>query len=479
MNDSSHRPHRSFVAIALALGFALRLTGLSVHSLWFDECMTVFVAKSDSVIGTLAQDRHPPLCFLAFRAWIAAFGDSETALRLLPALVSCATLLVFARAASILAQPTTALLAVALMAVSPFSIWYGQEVRAYFLLEFFASLTLLGLALALRDRRPSAWPSACIAAGTCGALGSHYMGALLVPVVIGCTSAAWLSHHMTTRRAIALVSAACVGAASWLPWLATMTRTQMANSWGYTARLTPRDIAELPARLFLVEADVLPTNLRFLGYAAGALILASLGALAIRAIVRRDRASVTVVLAFAIPIVSALLLATIAPPNFAPRYLITAEPAAVLAVAMAMTMASSRALRATAAACLLLPLLLVSVLHKQGNLKEDFRTACHELAARFQTGDAITCVTGTMPGFAESPLTYYLRDRPELLAAIRPERDIVQDISGMSTGARLHVIHRESGYSEATFRAIADRTTPVFEGATRARVQYSVRAVAR
>jgi hypothetical protein len=94
------RPRRQWGWIAaLALGFVLRLTALDVQSFWYDEGGTLFVARSADMLRELAHDRHPPLSFLAFRYWIELFGESDVALRLLPALISCASLALFARVA--------------------------------------------------------------------------------------------------------------------------------------------------------------------------------------------------------------------------------------------------------------------------------------------------------------------------------------------------------------------------------------------
>ena len=52
----------------LSLGILLRLTGLEVHSMWYDEGITLHVATSEDPVETLKTDRHPPVSFLAFRA---------------------------------------------------------------------------------------------------------------------------------------------------------------------------------------------------------------------------------------------------------------------------------------------------------------------------------------------------------------------------------------------------------------------------
>jgi uncharacterized membrane protein len=85
------------VIVILLLGVFLRLTGLTVHSLWIDEGETVDTARALHPIEAIEQTRHPPVSFLAFRFWIQVFGESDASLRWLPALLSCVSLLLFTR----------------------------------------------------------------------------------------------------------------------------------------------------------------------------------------------------------------------------------------------------------------------------------------------------------------------------------------------------------------------------------------------
>lgn len=78
---------RALVALCLLAGCVLRLTALDVHSLWFDECGTLAVALADSPTQVLLADRHPPLSFWAMRGVSGWLGESDSMLRLLPALL--------------------------------------------------------------------------------------------------------------------------------------------------------------------------------------------------------------------------------------------------------------------------------------------------------------------------------------------------------------------------------------------------------
>lgn len=67
---------------------------------------------------TMGRVIHPPLYHIALRWWMDGFGNSPTAARTLSAVVSLAAILVFFDVCRLLHGPSTALWAVALMALS-------------------------------------------------------------------------------------------------------------------------------------------------------------------------------------------------------------------------------------------------------------------------------------------------------------------------------------------------------------------------
>lgn len=66
----------------LAVAALLRGVGLGAHPLWLDEGATWAWATRPTWGGTiLAESNHPPVWWIVTRLWVAAFGDSEAALR--------------------------------------------------------------------------------------------------------------------------------------------------------------------------------------------------------------------------------------------------------------------------------------------------------------------------------------------------------------------------------------------------------------
>lgn len=111
--------------------------------------------EADTIRSLALEDpQHPPLYFLMARWWMQQFGSSLAASRSLPALLSLLSLpLMYALAQELFASNLTALLATALLALSPFDILFAQTARQYSLLTVLVigSSWLLLRAIRLRD----------------------------------------------------------------------------------------------------------------------------------------------------------------------------------------------------------------------------------------------------------------------------------------------------------------------------------------
>ena len=136
------------IAILLG-GFALRLFRLGADSLWYDETVSLLLARSDLAELTrhTAGDIHPPFYYYLLHFWGQLTGWSEFSsafLSLLFGVLLIALVFRFTRewltpsfnlspAASRPARTGAgvALVAAFLVAVSPYNVWYSQEVRMY------------------------------------------------------------------------------------------------------------------------------------------------------------------------------------------------------------------------------------------------------------------------------------------------------------------------------------------------------------
>ncbi|MFM1873260.1 MAG: hypothetical protein RL398_2682 [Planctomycetota bacterium] len=445
--------------ILVLLGCALRLHGLGVHSLWYDEAATLHVALADDLVATLLGDRHPPLSHLAFRAWSAWSEPTDVALRLLPALLSCATLAMAARTWCDTRRPAVAAFAVALLACSPFSIWYAQEVRMYAFVEFGAVAGLLGIHRLDQGKR--AVGMGWIALGCSVALGSHYFG--------GCVAiqVAVLAMLRGPRSAVAVraVAATILGCLPWLPWLVSAVPQQLNTPWGFQARMGLGDLVQLPVRMLVIQGAALPSALVWA--VAGCV---GIGLLAALHRARSAAATRDALTAFATPIAAAGLVAMVLPPNFAPNYLIAAAPALSIALADGLTGTHRTARLAWA-----LPVLLLTaaLLLRTDNLKEDYRSACAEVASAWSPGDVVVAVSGTPEGFSQAPLRHYLRGTSAAAAIVAPD-EAAAKLRDPAFDGRVHVVWRAAEYAKPQFDGLLALAELVAKGPTRYRIQSLV-----
>ena len=131
-------------------GFALRLFQLGAGSLWYDETVSMLLARAEipELLRHTAGDIHPPLYYLLLHGWIRLAGWSEFSAAFLSLWFGVLLItLVYRVTREWLPSPpgrTTpptpllkgagrlvAIVAALFVAVSPYNIWYSQEVRMY------------------------------------------------------------------------------------------------------------------------------------------------------------------------------------------------------------------------------------------------------------------------------------------------------------------------------------------------------------
>lgn len=436
--------------VALAVGLWLRLTALEVHSLWFDEGGTLAVALAADPFEFLRLDRHPPLSFLAFRAWVAAFGASDLAVRVLPALVSSASLILFAIWMVRWSNRAAAWSAIALFACSPYQVWFGQEVRMYVFVELGVLVAMCGYEWSARR---VGLGSAVVALGVAFAFGNHYLGAIVAPTLV---VLAWVDHRCDSsprRRAIAVSVAACVGTAVWAPWLIEYLPSQSSAPWGTNLKLGWLEFAELAPRLLVIELDALPAGWRWLAFPFAGLVWVALVSCAWRA--RTERSARVALIAAFVPIAAALCVHAITGAGFQARYLIAAAPGMTAAIAVGFASWPRVAPRVAAVALLVAASFAHSVWLRSANHREDYRTACAELIERWRPGDRVFSATGTIDGFSEATPVHYLRAHPDVSASFVRQDGLARFLErGLEPGVRLHVIQREAEYSQWQMRLL-------------------------
>jgi uncharacterized membrane protein len=149
------------------VAFALRTWRLGDANVWWDEGLAVWAVRKPIIEATLwtAGDVHPPLFFWLLWGWIRMVGQSEFAIRSLSAALGVLTVVLAGALARRVAGPRAGLLALAIVAVARFEVWWSMELRMYMLAGVcvlaatFAVLAWLeAVGLAGRDRDGPARP---------------------------------------------------------------------------------------------------------------------------------------------------------------------------------------------------------------------------------------------------------------------------------------------------------------------------------
>jgi hypothetical protein len=137
--------------IFLGLGVALRLLRLGLnYPLWNDEAYLALNVRERDFVGLLRPLDYaqvcPPLFLWAEKAVSLTIGFSEWSLRLLPAIASVASLILFRHVAGRLLNGVSLALAVAILAIGYSPVRFGGEVKPY-ATDFLVALGLIALAV--------------------------------------------------------------------------------------------------------------------------------------------------------------------------------------------------------------------------------------------------------------------------------------------------------------------------------------------
>ena len=147
-----------WIILALALlALGLRAYRLEAQSLWSDEGLSLYRARlplGENLTNIIivppnvpTQDTNPPLYFTLLSALRAVAGESEYALRFLSTMAGVALVPLLYVTGRRAFSSLSGVMAAALGALSPFLVWYSQEVRMYTLL---VALSLTSVYLLLR-----------------------------------------------------------------------------------------------------------------------------------------------------------------------------------------------------------------------------------------------------------------------------------------------------------------------------------------
>lgn len=393
------RVTRLGLAGVVVLGVAMRLYHLDAQSLWYDEVIT-YLAAREPLPDYLWTNRYYATAHALYFALVhlaLGFGSTELYLRLPSFVLGSVSIPLLYLVVRPWLGRGVALGAAALIAVSPFHVYYSQEARPYAALLCFGLVALACLQRLRAGPRPWLW-GAGAALGIAAMLYTHPVALFFLPVLVlvpkkssgSGRSCRWL---VAAAAGLVLAAPALVRIALHPPMRSTnpvefvgLTATPYLF-WTFVAgySLGP-SVRELhgPDRWGVALASapvVLPVALL-----VGGLVLAG------AALIRGDRRLLLVLGAWLLlPIAAVTVLAPLTRQPLNARYVILAFPALLILVAAGTVALPRRGLRVAAWVALLgvSGVALVNYYHASRYQREDYRAAVAALRTEGRAGELV------------------------------------------------------------------------------------------
>ena len=233
----------SILALVTAAGAALRLHALTVKSLWFDEGVSVGIARLDAynfVRILWRREANMSLYYLLLRGWLH-FGYNEAFIRSLSVLFGIAAIPAIYFLGRSLFDSRIGLTSAALLCVNSYHVRYSQEARSYSLTVFLCLLSsLYFLKLLESPSRRSRLPYICFSAL---AVYSHFFSGLMLlahwlwlrfldprPVPKE-AKRIWLHLVLAVSPVIAFIATTGAGPLSWIQHPGLHDLWQLALDW--------------------------------------------------------------------------------------------------------------------------------------------------------------------------------------------------------------------------------------------------------
>lgn len=271
----------------------------------------------------IEDPQHAPIYYLAGRLWAQGFGSSTAAIRSLPALFGVLVLpCVYFLCLELFGSSSISLIAVALIAVSPFFVLYSQEAREYSMWTVVILLDALFFLRAIASREVRTW--VWYAVVTALAL---YIYPLTGLVTLGLGAYLLLRERFRlTKTVIAYAATSLAALAAFIPWLlviASSSGVARGMSGITNAHLSPAAIGLIFARdlrspfIDFGSFRVGPLGSAAINFGLTILILV-LVAYAVSALVRGQRYAVWgfVLVGLCLPMMSLLLRDLVVGGNF-------------------------------------------------------------------------------------------------------------------------------------------------------------------
>ena len=391
-NQAMNNTQIAQLAVIAVVGAALRLFDLGGESFWVDEGFSVYM-------GHLAQwsewqrVEHPPLFYALVSVWMR-IADTDTWLRLLPAMFGIAVIPVVFFIGRRMFDANTGFVAAGFMALTAFHVRFSRDLTMYSLEVFLFACALLAVAhIAASDDpkiRQRAWIAYVAAAAPLAwsqGLAPFYVGivGLMLPLLRKDFFSSGLWHTWSIAHGVIVLC--------FLPWLSTyITRVQsisgdfwaerpdMLAPWRQIYEFTVGSIPSIHDRLGAgpdVWVWVVPIYLM--------LVVAIW-----RGLVEHNRSVIALSVALILPIATIYLVSILVRPVMVSRQMIATIVPLVLLLAVGCMHATWPRIARYATVIIIGSLLaLSSAYHLRYMQKEDWRGASQFIAEHIKPGDTI------------------------------------------------------------------------------------------
>jgi mannosyltransferase len=312
--------------LCLAGGSFLRLFRLGGPSLWFDEAGTLWYAGQSwsGLLATLRLDAsNLPLHYLLIKPVLAAFGNSESSLRLVSVVAGLAGILLAAAIGANAGGRAGAFASAWFWAFNPMQVWYSQDGRTYALTSALAAAAVLGFTVITRRGGKPAWGLGAMAL-TLGLM-SHYYFVLVAGALVMLALSEVRSNPSVFRRWTLLTLASGVPLSIWLAWILSQPNPRIGIGW-----ITPPMIGDLAGTLWNLASGY-GGGLSLPSFLSGAFVAALL-AIAVLGGEGRSRARLALGLGILLPVASVWVVSQ-RRPVYVDRYFIVLLPFAAWGVA--------------------------------------------------------------------------------------------------------------------------------------------------
>lgn len=400
--------------LPVIVGTILRVANLGHQDLWYDEAFTAWLARLPwaRLLEATAGDVHPPLWYVIEKVTVSLLGDSEAVLRLPAAVLSILSLwLTYKLAMAFALGSKVGTIAVWIMALSSFQVWYAQEARMY-------TLLLVAVQVAVWGSSRRRWWAYVL--GVVLMMYAHNIGIVYWAILVAIPSCIFvmaviadlvlsrvMEDHFDYSLFKAPLVANVVAAGLYAPWALVAARQARAVTSSFWVQRP--SVGKLALTWHELLWNTVPPP--WLGVAVG--LLSGLVLVAVLVTIRFDRRRYTVTKLGALtfgPLLLTFIISLLVKPVLIHRLMIGCTPFAAILLAMAF-IRHRRARWLAVAALPVLVFVLVGYYVDPDVQKGDLDRFVDPVRAQYRPGDAVlhTCIAShILVGYYSPDFDHYL-----------------------------------------------------------------------